>query len=178
MKGKETTALSISKERLLQERKQWRRDHPHGFYAKPVTSEDGTVNLYKWEAGIPGKEKTLWEGGVYKLVIEFSEDYPNKPPKCKFSPVLFHPNIYPSGTVCLSILSEDEGWKPSLSLKEILLGIQYLLDHPNTSSPAQAEPYRMYMDNKSAYEDKVRLQARENNPQRKKSPLSPYLPTP
>ena len=41
-------------------------------------------------------------------MMEFSEDYPNKPPKCKFAPVLFHPNIYPSGTVCLSILNEDE----------------------------------------------------------------------
>ena len=49
--------------------------------------------------------------GVYRLTMEFTEDYPNKPPKCKFNPVLFHPNIYPSGTVCLSILNEDEDWR-------------------------------------------------------------------
>ena len=51
--------------------------------------------------------------------MEFSEDYPNKPPKCKFSPVLFHPNIYPSGTVCLSILNEDEDWRPSLTIPQV-----------------------------------------------------------
>ena len=52
-------------------------------------------------------------------MMEFSEDYPNKPPKCKFAPVLFHPNIYPSGTVCLSILNEDEDWRPSLTIPQV-----------------------------------------------------------
>ena len=65
----------------------------------------------------------MWEGGVYTLNMEFTEDYPNKPPKCKFSPVLFHPNIYPSGTVCLSILNEDEDWRPSLTIPQLLSGI-------------------------------------------------------
>ncbi len=41
-----------------------------------------------------------------------------------FTPVIFHPNIYPSGTVCLSILSEDKDWKPAITVKQILLGIQ------------------------------------------------------
>ena len=36
------------------------------------------------------------------------QDYPHKPPKCKFPAGFFHPNIYPSGTVCLSILNEEE----------------------------------------------------------------------
>lgn len=26
--------------------------------------------------------------------------------QCKFEPGFYHPNIYPSGTVCLSILNE------------------------------------------------------------------------
>jgi hypothetical protein len=51
-------------------------------------------------------------------------DYPSKPPKCKFPAGFFHPNIYPSGTVCLSILSEEDGWRPSITVKQILLGVQ------------------------------------------------------
>lgn len=51
--------------------------------------------------------QTDWEGGFYPIAIHFSEDYPSKPPKCKFPPSFFHPNVYPSGTVCLSILNED-----------------------------------------------------------------------
>merc|ERR1719242_2634300 len=79
--------------------------------------------------------------------MEFTEDYPSKPPKCKFALVngkpLFHPNVYPSGTVCLSILNEDEDWKPAITIRQILLGIQDLLDNPNAASPAQEEPYRL-----------------------------------
>ena len=35
----------------------------------------------KWKCHIPGKQKTDWEGGYFPLTIEFSEDYPSKPPK-------------------------------------------------------------------------------------------------
>lgn len=79
------------------------------------------------------------------MSMEFTEEYPSKPPKCKLPPHFFHPNIYPSGTVCLSILNEDEDWKPSITIKQILLGVQELLDTPNPESPAQAEPYQLYV---------------------------------
>ena len=39
------------------------------------------INLMKWKCHIPGKAKTDWEGGYFPLTIEFSEDYPSKPPK-------------------------------------------------------------------------------------------------
>ena len=108
---------TIAKERLISERKSWRKEHPFGYSAKPITLDDGcTTDIYKWECKIPGPVDTAWEGGVYPLIMEFPEDYPNKPPRCKFNPPLFHPNVYPSGTVCLSILNEDEDWKPSLSV--------------------------------------------------------------
>ena len=37
----------------------------------------------------------------------------------KFTPPLFHPNVYPSGTVCLSILDEEKGWKPAITIKQV-----------------------------------------------------------
>lgn len=54
-------------------RKQWRRDHPFGFYAKPARTKEGVLDLRNWECGIPGKEKTIWEGGLFKLTIAFPE---------------------------------------------------------------------------------------------------------
>lgn len=39
--------------------------------------------MFKWVAGVPGKKGTDWEGGTYKVVMEFPEDYPSRPPKCK-----------------------------------------------------------------------------------------------
>ena len=40
----------------------------------------GVVEYYR----IPGKEGTIWANGLFPLTMEFSEDYPHKPPKCKF----------------------------------------------------------------------------------------------
>ena len=65
---------------------------------------------YTWECAIPGPRGTIWEGGLYKLRMLFKDDFPSIPPKCQFVPPLFHPNVYPSGTVCLSLLDENKDW--------------------------------------------------------------------
>jgi ubiquitin-conjugating enzyme E2 I len=72
----------IAKGRLLEERKSWRKDHPVGFYARPVATGDGSTDVYNWEAGVPGKANTDWEGGLYKVRMEFTDEYPSRPPKC------------------------------------------------------------------------------------------------
>ena len=53
--------------------KQWRKDHPFGFFARPAKGTAGALDLKKWECGIPGKEKTLWEGGLFKLDVLFPD---------------------------------------------------------------------------------------------------------
>lgn len=109
-----------------------------------MKNADGTLNLMTWECAIPGKKGTPWEGGLYNLRMIFKDDYPTSPPKCKFEPPLFHPNVYPSGTVCLSLLDEEKDWRPAITIKQILLGIQDLLNEPNIKDPAQAEAYTIY----------------------------------
>ncbi|KPA74933.1 putative Ubiquitin-conjugating enzyme e2 [Leptomonas pyrrhocoris] len=121
------------------------------------------LDLLHWEAGIPGKSGTPWEGGEFRLRLHFTEDYPTKPPKCVFVPVLFHPNVYPSGTVCLSILNEEKDWRPNITIKQILLAIQELLDHPNIKDPAQEEPYKVYMRDTKEYEMRVRQEVQRHH---------------
>lgn len=31
------------------------------------------MDLKVWECGIPGKDKTLWEGGLFKMTMTFPE---------------------------------------------------------------------------------------------------------
>ncbi|KAM6244625.1 SUMO-conjugating enzyme UBC9 isoform 1-T1 [Spheniscus humboldti] len=164
-RGRGTLNMSgIALSRLAQERKAWRKDHPFGFVAVPTKNPDGTMNLMNWECAIPGKKGTPWEGGLFKLRMLFKDDYPSSPPKCKFEPPLFHPNVYPSGTVCLSILEEDKDWRPAITIKQILLGIQELLNEPNIQDPAQAEAYTIYCQNRVEYEKRVRAQAKKFAP--------------
>jgi len=149
---------SLCLNRLQEERKAWRKSHPFGFYAKPQKGKDGNLNLLEWTLGIPGKENTIWAGGVYPVSLKFSQDYPARPPKCQLPQAFYHPNVYPSGTICLSILNEGQDWRPGLSLKEIALGIQALLDEPNPNSPAQRDAYQHFIHDKTLYEKKVKEQ--------------------
>ncbi|KAE9553655.1 hypothetical protein FO519_003103 [Halicephalobus sp. NKZ332] len=149
----------IAAGRLTEERKAWRKDHPFGFIARPTKNPDGSMNLFTWDCAIPGKKGTMWEGGLFRVKLLFKDDYPSTPPKCKFEPPLFHPNVYPSGTICLSLLDENKDWKPSISVKQLLIGIQELLNNPNPDDPAQAEAYQIYIQDKPEYEKRVRRQA-------------------
>ncbi len=45
----------------------------------------------------------------------------------KFTPTLFHPNIFPSGTVCLSILNEEKAWVPTITVKQVRVGLAVLV---------------------------------------------------
>ncbi|CAK9437420.1 uncharacterized protein LODBEIA_P17980 [Lodderomyces beijingensis] len=153
--------MSLCKIRLQEERKQWRKDHPFGFFAKPAKNADGSLNLQLWSAGVPGKEGTIWEGAIYPIKLEFPDEYPSKPPKVKFPQGFFHPNVYPSGTICLSILNEEQDWKPAITLKQLVLGVQELLDTPNAESPAQEAAYKTFVKDKNAYTKKVREQAKK-----------------
>ena len=109
----------IAQARLSEERKAWRKDHPFGFIARPMKNIDGALNLTVWEYAIPGKKGTPWEGGLYKGQMIFKDEYPTSPPKVKFVPPLFHPNVYPSGTVCLSLLDEEKDWRPAITIKQV-----------------------------------------------------------
>lgn len=155
--------MSLCEQRLQEERKKWRKDHPFGFFAKPTKNADGTLNLKKWEAGIPGKKDTIWSSNnaVYPLKIEYPADFPSKPPKIMFPANFYHPNVYPSGKICLSILNESQDWKPSITLKQILLGIQELLDNPNPNSPAQDAAYRAFITSKTNYKEAVINQSKK-----------------
>lgn len=152
--------MSIAEARLSEEIKQWKHHHPRDFSAKPSENLDGTPNLLFWECSIPGEEGTPWEGGQYYISLEFSLEYPDTHPKAVFSPPIFHPNVFPSGTVALSILSSEE-WHPQLTVKDVLLGCQRLLNEPNLKDPANSEAYTVYTDSLDEYNEVIRVQAEE-----------------
>ena len=65
--------------------------------------------------------------------------------------VLGMPPSAPVGT-------QKKAWKPSLTIKHLLIGIQTLLDDPNNSDPAQEEPYRAFKSDRKEYDAKVKAQ--------------------
>lgn len=82
-----------------------------------MAAPSGT-DIKKWEAVIYGyliiftsrPKDSPWEGGTYLLSMDFTDNYPSKPPYVKFIRQIYHPNVYGDGEVCLDILSS--GWSP------------------------------------------------------------------
>ena len=75
---------SFAVERLQQERKRWRQDHPADFIARPKKGPDGQMDLFHWECLVPGRADTPWAGGYYPVTLEFTRAYPAQPPIAKF----------------------------------------------------------------------------------------------
>ncbi|MES1906069.1 MAG: hypothetical protein MHPSP_003600 [Paramarteilia canceri] len=115
-----------------------------------------------WECLIPGKRNTIWDGGFYRVVLKFSAKYPLEPPHAKFVPRLLHPNVYPTGTICSNLLT-NQGWRPALTIKQLLLAFQNLLDEPNLSSPAQSEAFKLITQNPKEYNLRVKRLAQQYN---------------
>ena len=78
-----------------------------------------------WNAMVIGPDDTPFEDGTFKLVLQFTEKYPNEPPKVKFQTNMFHPNIYADGQLCLDILARK--WSPTFDVLSILISVQSLL---------------------------------------------------
>ena len=70
--------------------------------------------------------------------------------------------FFPSGQVCLSILNEQEGWRPVIRLQQVLLGIQELLDNPNVASAANPGVCLLLQKDPAAYEGRIRRTAAES----------------
>jgi ubiquitin-conjugating enzyme E2 I len=49
-------------------------------------------------------------------------------------------------------------------MKQVLMGIQDLLDTPNPDSPAQSEAYNLFRTNPSGYKARIRQEAKKNTP--------------
>lgn len=117
--------------------------------------EEDEQNLYRWQCGIFGPPSTIYAGGYYKATMTFPKDYPYSPPKFKFDSKMWHPNIYDSGEVCISILhapgaDEQSGelacerWTCTQNVRTILLSVISLLSAPNVSSPANVDAAVQY----------------------------------
>nr|XP_047907961.1 ubiquitin-conjugating enzyme E2 R1 isoform X2 [Anser cygnoides] len=111
------------------------------FAASPTSQGAGQA-----DKGCPGRLQAR---------LRFPIDYPYSPPAFRFLTKMWHPNIYETGDVCISILHPpvddpqsgelpSERWNPTQNVRTILLSVISLLNEPNTFSPANVDASVMY----------------------------------
>lgn len=111
-------------------------------------------NIMTWEVKFNGPADSPYEGGIFKLSITFTNNYPYKPPQVTFLTKMFHPNIGNVGNICLDIL--DSNWSPALKMDKLIISIISLLTDPNANDPLNSPAAKLYKSNKDEYDDKVR----------------------
>ncbi|KAL0224731.1 hypothetical protein RCL1_002643 [Eukaryota sp. TZLM3-RCL] len=148
--------------------RQFQQYQQHPIEGVSFGLEDG--NIYKWKVTIIGPSGTPFENGLFQATMVFPESYPMNPPSFKFKNFFYHPNIYPSGEVCISILHPpgdetalalsgdraDETWSPVQSPESIVISIISMLVEPNPSSPANVDAAIEFRENRRGYEQKIR----------------------
>ena len=103
-------------------------------------------DIMKWEATIFGPVDTPYHNGIFKLNIEFTEEYPFKAPKITFITPIYHCNVNNKGNICLDILNKN--WSPALTISNILISICSLMNSPNPDDPLVPHIAELYKKNK------------------------------
>lgn len=99
-------------------------------------------NIKQIKACIIGQIDTPYQNGFYFFDIQFTNEYPFKPPIVKYQTrygiIRFNPNLYTCGKVCISILNTWSGpqWTSCQTLRSVLLSLQSIF-HEN---PLHNEP--------------------------------------
>ena len=95
-------------------------------------SHDDT-NMLKGYAVVFGPDDSIYRYGAYIFEFNFPTNYPYSPPKLNYMTndgvTRFHPNLYRSGKVCISILNtwKGEQWTSCQTIRSILLMLVTLL---------------------------------------------------
>lgn len=95
--------------------------------------------------------------------MRFPDDYPYQPPTFRFNtPNICHPNVYPDGTLCISILHKpgdddrsgelaSERWNVLHGVESVLRSVLLLMDDPEINSPANVDASVLYRDHRDEY---------------------------
>ncbi|KAI9593642.1 ubiquitin-conjugating enzyme E2 g [Syncephalis fuscata] len=154
---------------LQRQLRELNRNPVEGFSAGLVDD----TNVYEWDILIIGPPNTLYEGGFFKARMSFPETYPMEPPKLKFISEMWHPNVYQTGEVCISILhppGEDkwgyeqasERWLPVHTVETILISVISMLSSPNDESPANIEAAKELREDYPAFKKRVQKIVRKS----------------
>ncbi|XP_059164069.1 ubiquitin-conjugating enzyme E2 E1-like [Physella acuta] len=136
---------STSGRRLQRELAEITLDPPPNCSAGPKGD-----NLYEWSSTILGPKASVYEGGVFFLDIQFTTDYPFKPPRVVFRTRIYHCNINSQGAICLDILKDN--WSPALTISKVLLSICSLLTDCNPNDPLVGSIAQQYLTNREEHD--------------------------
>ena len=125
---------------------------PHAFVFSLNTKQYFKTKEPKYslcfEVTLTPDSDSIYENGVFHIIVKIPEDYPYVPPTCFMKTKIYHPNINENnGYICLNTLKQKDNWNPTMTLERLLLSILMLLDLPNTQDFLDFDKAKHYDDN-------------------------------
>ncbi|PSR79416.1 hypothetical protein PHLCEN_2v7061 [Hermanssonia centrifuga] len=136
--------------RLMKELTELQTSPPEGI--RVSTQEDNMLDV---TGIIEGPEGTPYAGGYFNVKFKFTEEFPAAPPKCWFATKIFHPNVGPTGEICVNTLKKD--WKSQYGISHILVTVKCLLIYPNPESALDEEAGKLLLENYDDYCARAKL---------------------
>jgi ubiquitin-protein ligase len=120
--------------------------------------QENTYDVYNWKASFIGPSTSAYHGGLFRLSINFPEDYPKEKPNIKFKTKIYHPNIdYDDGSICIESLNN---WTSSTKMKEVLYSIYCLLITPNPDSYLNEDAALLLKKDRDAFKSRANQDVR------------------
>ncbi|KAM0664934.1 hypothetical protein ACQRIT_007811 [Beauveria bassiana] len=148
----------MAQKRLMQELNPLQRE-------KWLTIRMDDSNMFKWSIGLwVVNPDSVFYGAYLRSEMRFPHDYPYQPPTFRFvTEGITHPNVYPDGTLCISILHKpgddeqsgelaNERWNVLHGVESVLRSVLLLLDDPEINSPANVDASVLYRDEREKYD--------------------------
>jgi len=124
------------------------KNPPPLCFAEP---KDASKSMIHWIGWIDGPEDTPYTGGRFHITIDFTSEFPFKPPEVRFITPVYHPNISASGEICLDILHSQ--WSPALTIRGLLISLCSLLADPNPEHGFNRDALKLFRTNHENYKE-------------------------
>ena len=111
-------------------------------------------DYFHWKITIIGPKDTPYEGGVFSIIANFKDDYPNSKPEIKFLNKIYNLHVIPrNGNILISPLFS---WKSKYKIIDIILSIFYKFYVQNTDGPYDYIMAQEYITDREEFNRKAK----------------------
>ena len=146
MNSKKLNALKTLKKELEQ-----LKNDP--IYTCGITVGEINNDPFHWNITMIGPKNTPYERGIFNIIADFPENYPDKGPIMRFTNPMYHCNINDQGYICISTLSK---WKANSNMREVLPIIFALFFMQNPDSAFDFRKANLYKANRAQFDRNAR----------------------